>query len=182
MTIDEEAAELLEAEPEVVLEAIDRMRSEYSHLVARGATDSEASRAVWAEVVPNYPAMARAVLIEADRSGEEVIPASDIAVVMDMIRRREPTDPSYDINALADAVISVGQRREVEDGDLGVVAAAYGLDAGDIRVIIDNMPKLARTPAAQQAIIFGILTGVALVRGDTPAGDTPLPQWVRDLG
>ena len=182
MTIQQEAAELLETQPEVVQEAIDRMRSEYEDLVAHGVTDADAGCAVWNEVVPNYPAMARAVLIKADCSGEEVIPAFDVSAVMEMIRRREPTDPHYDINALAGAVISVVQRKEAEDGDLGVVAAACGLDAGDIEVVIEHLRNmLAATPPAA-AMILGLLSGIALARGDTPTGDTPLPEWVRNLG
>jgi hypothetical protein len=94
----------------------------------------------------------------------------------------EVGEPSYDINALAGAVIAVGERRQAEHGDLGAVAAVYGLDAGDLSVVMDHQERQLAACSAPDAMVAGILIGVALARGETPPDGTPLPDWVRRLG
>ena len=88
---------------------------------------------------------------------------------------------AFDIDNIADAVLAIAERREATRNDVEAICRAYNMEASDLLVILDHLNWQKVSP--KDAMLSGVVVGLALSRFDRPSEDALRADWVswRDL-
>jgi hypothetical protein len=83
---------------------------------------------------------------------------------------------SFDIHNVADAVLVIADRWESGRHDVERICGDYNLQAAGLFKVMRHLNW--RNVDAQDAMVTGILVGLALARGDAPCEDALRAEWV----
>lgn len=83
---------------------------------------------------------------------------------------------TFDIENIADAVLAIAERREATRGDVEAICHDYNMEAGDLLAVLGHLNWQRVTP--KDAMLSGLVVGLALARGDAPSEDALRADWV----
>lgn len=83
---------------------------------------------------------------------------------------------AFDIENIADAVLAIAERRETTRNDVEAICRAYNMEAGDLLAVLGHLNWQRVT--SKDAMLSGVVVGLALARGDTPSEDALRADWV----
>lgn len=82
---------------------------------------------------------------------------------------------AFDIDNIADAVLAIASR-ETTRNDMETICRAYHMEAGDLLAVLGRLNWQRVT--SKDAMLSGVVGGLALARGDTPSEDALRADWI----